>query len=191
MSAGQPILLASASPRRRELFTRLGLPFEVMPAEAEPAADPLAPPEDAVLAVARAKAREVAGRCPGRVVVGADTVVCAHGRLLGKPRSAADAAAMLRGLQGAWHRVLTAVWVCAPGREDGFTDQTAVQFYPMGEAEIAAYVATGEPMDKAGAYGIQGAGMRYIRGIVGDYYTVMGLPAARLMRFLPPFLAGT
>lgn len=185
------IILASASPRRQELFTRLGLPFEVVPARMEPAADPLAPPEDAVLAVARAKAREVAARYPDRVVVGADTVVCAGGRLLGKPRDAAEAAAMLGQLQGAWHRVLTAVWVCAPGREDGFTDQTAVQFYPMDKAAIAAYIATGEPMDKAGAYGIQGVGMRYIRGIIGDYYTVMGLPAARLMRFLPPFFSGT
>ena len=94
---------------------------------------------------------------------------------------------MLRRLQGASHTVVTGVWVCARGRADGFAEEARVTFYPMDDAEIADYIATGEPMDKAGAYGIQGFGMRYIRGMEGDFYTVMGLPGARLRRFLQSF----
>ena len=124
---------------------------------------------------------------PQEVVLGADTVVAlptpAGERRLGKPQNAEEAAAMLRQLSGQSHRVLTAVWLCTPEGGCGFCDAAAVQFYPMTEAEIAAYVATGEPLDKAGAYAIQGQGMRFVRGIEGDFYTVMGLPAAKLWHF--------
>ena len=187
-----PLILASASPRREEILERLGLSFAVDPARRELPPDPSLPAGQAVLAVARGKAEEVAERHPGTVVLGADTAVCLEGTLLGKPRDERHARAMLTALQGREHQVLTAVWVCAPpapGRpaSGGFVSRARVRFYPMSGREIGEYIATGEPMDKAGAYGIQGFGMRYIRGISGDYYTVMGLPGARVRRFLRLF----
>ena len=187
-----PLILASASPRRKEILERLGLSFAVDPARRELPPDPSLPAGQAVLAVARGKAEEVAERHPGTVVLGADTAVCLEGTLLGKPRDERHARAMLTALQGREHQVLTAVWVCAPpvpGRpaSGGFVSRARVRFYPMSGREIGEYIATGEPMDKAGAYGIQGFGMRYIRDISGDYYTVMGLPGARVRRFLRLF----
>ena len=184
-------ILASASPRRQELCQRLGIPVTVIPAQSETAPDPALPPETAVRRVAQDKAREVFAAHPDAAVLGADTVVAVPEgdaeRLLGKPRDAEQAAAMLRRLQGTTHRVLTGVCLCGPFGEESFTAAASVTFYPMTEAEIAAYVATGEPMDKAGAYGIQGFGMRYIEGIDGDYYTVMGLPAARCWQLFEKF----
>ncbi len=187
-----PLILASASPRRKEILERLGLSFAVDPARRELPPDPSLPAGQAVLAVARGKAEEVAERHPGTVVLGADTAVCLEGTLLGKPRDDRHARAMLTALHGREHQVLTAVWVCAPpvpGRpaSGGFVSRARVRFYPMSGREIGEYIATGEPMDKAGAYGIQGFGMRYIRDISGDYYTVMGLPGARVRRFLRLF----
>ena len=182
-----PLILASASPRRREILALLGLPFEAVPAENEPAVDPLLPLDQAVCAVARGKAAEVAARFPGRVVLGADTVVSVDGLTLGKPRDEADARRMLRLLQGRSHEVYTGVWVLGPGYPSagyGFADRARVCFFPLSAREIDEYVATREPMDKAGAYGIQGRGLRNIRGIEGDFYTVMGLPGGRLWRFL-------
>lgn len=185
------IVLASASPRRREICDLLGLSYDVMPATGEEDLDPSLPLDEAVTRVARAKAEEVAARNPGRLVLGADTVVTVDGRRLGKPGDAREAAAMLRLLQGRWHRVITGVWVCSPQGNDGFVAGTDVAFYPMGEEEIAAYIATGEPMDKAGGYAIQGTGMRFIREIRGDFYTVMGLPGAKLWHFLQKFCGQT
>ena len=191
-----PLILASASPRRKEILERLGLSFAVDPARSEAPPDPSLPVERAVLAVARGKAEEVADRHPGCIVLGADTAGWLRGfpegPLLGKPRDAGHAHAMLSALQGQEHEVLTAVWVCAPPKAHrpaagGFLSRARVCFYPMTDGEIDRYIATGEPMDKAGAYGIQGAGLRYIRGIRGDYYTVMGLPGARASRFLRLF----
>lgn len=182
-----PLILASASPRRREILALLGLPFEAVPAENELAVDPLLPLDQAVCAVARGKAAEVAARFPGRVVLGADTVVSVDGLTLGKPRDEADARRMLRLLQGRSHEVYTGVWVFGPGYPSagyGFADRARVCFFPLSAREIDEYVATREPMDKAGAYGIQGRGLRNIRGIEGDFYTVMGLPGGRLWRFL-------
>lgn len=186
------IILASASPRRREICDLLGLTFEVCPAAAELPFDPALSPEDNALAVARAKAREIAAKRGTAVpVLGADTSVILdtpHGSAaLGKPADEADAARMLAALQGRSHRVLTGVWVCSADREDGFVSAATVRFAPMTDEEIAAYVATGEPMDKAGAYAVQGKALRYIDGIDGDFYTVMGLPAASLWRFLQGF----
>lgn len=177
------LILASASPRRQEILSRLGLTFQVIPAQSEPTPDPSLSPKQAVLRIARAKAEEVAARFPTALTLGADTVVALPTEtgetLLGKPHSKEEAAAMLRRLQGTEHRVLTGVWLAGPADSGGFVETTRVSFFPMTEADIADYVATGEPLDKAGAYGIQGFGMRYIRSIAGDYYTVMGLPAAR------------
>ena len=178
-----PLLLASASPRRKEILTLLDIPFEVCPAVRESAPAGL-PPAERVQALARCKAEEVAAAHPNRLVVGADTMVVLDGRALGKPRDEAEAVEMLLSLQGKTHMVMTGVWVCSPGKCGGFVDAAEVTFYPMTREEAAAYAATGEPLDKAGAYGIQGRGMRFIRGIRGDFYTVMGLPGARLARFL-------
>lgn len=180
----QPLLLASASPRRREILGMLELSFEAVPAKNEALIDPSLPIDEAVRLVARGKAEEVAASHPERVVIGADTVVAIDGKILGKPKDKTQAHEMLKTLQGRTHEVYTGVWVCSPGGCRGFTDRAEVEFYPMNDEEIDAYIATGEPMDKAGAYGIQGKGMRNIRGIRGDFYTVMGLPGARLWRFL-------
>lgn len=184
-----PYILASGSPRRQEICRMADIPVEVCPApdSAEPPLPPDLSPEQAAIAVARAKAEAVAADHPDRIVIGADTSVWVDGDVLGKPADEAEAAAMLWRLQGRAHRVITAVWVCAPQRADGFADTAEVVFYPMTEREIAGYVATGEPMDKAGAYGVQGRGMRYIRELHGDFYTVMGLSGAKLCRFLRGF----
>ena len=183
----EQLILASASPRRREILTLLGLSFEVIPAKAEETISHSLPLDKAIERVARSKAEEVAALHPDRVVIGADTVVTVDGHVLGKPRDAEQACAMLRQLQGRQHEVITGVWVCCPEPSEcqGFAERAWVEFYPMTQGEIADYVATGEPLDKAGAYGIQGMGLRYIRGIKGDFYTVMGLPASRLWH-LPP-----
>ena len=183
----EPLVLASGSPRRREILTLLGIPFEVCPASSEEAVDPRLPLDEAVAAVAAGKAREIAAAYPGRTVLAADTVVVLGDQLLGKPRDEADARRMLRSLQGCDHEVLTGVWLFGPAlpvQGRGFTDRAKVSFYPMDDGEIDDYIATGEPMDKAGSYGIQGRGLRFVRGVCGDFYTVMGLPAARLWRFL-------
>lgn len=182
------LILASASPRRQEICERMGLSFAVIPAENEPTPDASLSAEEAVLLVAQSKAREVAQKHPKATVLGADTAVVIttpQGEtLLGKPQNKEHAAEMLRQIQGTSHRVITAVWVCSPLGEEGFAEQTEVVFDAMTEEDIAAYIATNEPMDKAGSYGIQGFGMRYIREIRGDYYTVMGLPAAKTWRLL-------
>lgn len=178
------LILASASPRRREILDRLGITYTVCPAQNEAEADPSLTAEEAILQVARSKAEDVAKEHPRECVLGADTAVVIDGVILGKPQSEEDAKAMLRRLSGRTHHVITAVWVCGDGFDRGFADVAEVEFYPMSEKDIDDYVATKEPMDKAGSYGIQGFGARYIRGMNGDFYTVMGLPAGRLYRFL-------
>ena len=183
----QKVILASGSPRRREILELAGVPFEVFPADGEQAPAGLSP-QDYALALAKSKADAVAARFPDRVVLGADTVVVRDQTVLGKPRDEQDAVDMLLSLQGRTHQVITAVFVCAPQGREGFAAETAVEFYPMTRAEAQAYVATGEPMDKAGSYAIQGYGMRFIRRIEGDFYTVMGLPGAATRRFLEKFL---
>lgn len=178
------IVLASASPRRREILDLLGIGYTVCPAGTEPDADPSLTAEEAILRVARGKAEEVAVQYPSEIVLGADTAVVVDDEILGKPRDTEEAKAMLRRLSGRTHRVITGVWVCGKGFNNGFADVAKVEFYPLTEQEIEEYVASGEPMDKAGAYAVQGKGMRYIRGLHGDFYTVMGLPGGRLYRFL-------
>lgn len=186
------IVLASASPRRREILTLGGVPFDVCPAADESAPTGLSP-EELVRALARCKAAQIAVNYADRVTLGADTMVVLDGKTLGKPTSAEHAVEMLMKLQGREHQVMTGVWCIRTNKEriavkeDGFTDIARVKFYPMTREEAEEYVATGEPMDKAGAYGIQGYGMRFVEGIQGDFYTVMGLPAGRLLRFLRDF----
>ncbi len=180
-------VLASKSPRRRELLGQLlgDLPFSVDPASGtEPAAAGLSP-QAAVIRIARAKAEEVAVRHDGgTVVIAADTLVYLDGTPLGKPRDEDDAKAMLRALSGRTHEVLTGVSVSLDGR---FLDRcavTQVTFRTLIEEEIARYIATGEPMDKAGAYGIQGRAGVMIKSICGDYYNVVGLPLCMLWEML-------
>jgi septum formation protein len=121
------------------------------------------------------------------VVLGADTIVVRDLDVLGKPRDDKDAVEMLLSLAGREHQVMTGVWVCSPQKCDGFTDVATVRFFPFTREEAEEYVRTGEPKDKAGSYGIQGLGMRFVEGINGDFYTVMGLPGGRLRRFLLEF----
>ena len=177
----QPIILASGSPRRAELLERVGVSFEVFPASSEKCPDGL-PPAERVLALSRGKCEEVAAHFPGRTVVGADTMVVLDDEALGKPKNRDDAVEMLLRLSGRTHRVMTGVWVISPAGAEGFVDTAEVEFYPLTRAEAERYADTGEPLDKAGAYGIQGLGMRFVKGIRGDYYNVMGLPVARLLR---------
>lgn len=180
------IVLASGSPRRRELLTGLGLSFEVDPPvlEEDPWSSDEAPDSYAGR-VSAAKATEVAERCPDALVLAADTIVVLEADVLGKPADAAEARAMLARLSGREHAVHTGVTVIAPGgpRTTG-TELTQVRFRTLQTEEIDAYVATGEPLDKAGAYGIQGFGATLVEGVRGCYFNVMGLPVVRLLALL-------
>lgn len=180
-----PVVLASASPRRRQLLERIGLRPEVVPAELDETALPNEDAVNHVSRLARAKGKSVSDRCPGALVVAGDTVVVLDGEILTKPEGAADALAMLLRLQGREHRVETGVAVVAPdGRIASEVVGADVRFRPFGRATAEAYVATGEPMDKAGSYGIQGYGSVLVDGITGDYFAVMGLPVAALVRLM-------
>ena len=180
------IVLASASPRRRELLQTAGVEFTVCVSDAEERIPPGTPPHEAVMLLAKQKALAVAKDRPNDLVIGADTVVVYDGAILGKPADEADAARMLRMLSGRTHTVYTGVCLVSAGSAETFFEQTQVTFYPLTDDEIAAYIATGEPMDKAGAYGIQGRGCTLVRGICGDYFNVVGLPVAALCRRLKP-----
>jgi septum formation protein len=182
------IVLASVSPRRYELLRSLGLEVEVLASGYhEPEIANVTPAELARLH-ARAKLRAVLAQGPHRQapVVAADTVVDLDGRALGKPRDGAEAAVMLRLLSGREHRVHTAFALALPGGCEPVEDSATarVRFYPLGDDEIADYVATGEPLDKAGGYGIQGRAAALVESIDGDFYTVMGFPLARFVRTL-------
>ena len=192
------VILGSASPRRAALLQQLGIPFEqiVSPTEELTWADE--PPQQHVVESARRKAESVAellrARAPGSetaeggvdtVVIGADTVVCLGDRVLGKPADAADAAAMLRSLSGRTHWVYTGVaLIRLGGHQASDSVGASVTMRPLSEHDIDGYVATGEPLDKAGAYGIQGRGARFIERVEGCYYTVVGLPLARVSAML-------
>lgn len=178
------IILASTSPRRQELLGMLVERFEVVPSGADESLPWGTPPADAVRLLALRKAREVAGRCPGALVIGADTVVDLDGKILGKPAGEREAVQMLLALSGRRHRVHTGIALVGGDGERADTVTTEVAFAPVTEAEARWYAATGEPLDKAGAYGIQGLGSRFITGIDGDFYTVMGLPVRRLYELL-------
>ncbi len=175
------MILASASPRRRELLGLITEDFKIIPAKGEENIPAGTAPKDAVKLLAAQKAEEIYSASRGEVIIAADTVVAVGGEILGKPRDEKHAAEMLGTLSGRRHSVFTGVCVIfSDGSREVFAEETAVDFYPLSEREIADYVATGEPMDKAGAYGIQGRGALLVKGIVGDYYNVMGLPVGRL-----------
>ncbi len=170
------IVLASGSPRRTQLLTMLGIAHEVDPAHVDETALPGEAPVAMAARLARTKALEVATRHPGRDVLAADTVVVLDGRILGKPASPADAERMLGRLAGREHRVVTAVAVARDGRVWERYDETSVWFRPLDDETIRTYVATGEPLDKAGAYGLQGLGAVLVERIAGDCFGVIGLP---------------
>ena len=186
------LILASASPRRKELLGLFRIPFEIRVADIDETMDPQKAPFDEVARVSRLKAAATP-RKDTDVVVAADTIVVCEGRVLGKPRSEAEAAAMLRLLSGRDHQVMTGVTVIRDGRVQTFTEVTDIHFRELSDGEIDRYVATGEPMDKAGAYGIQGGAALFCTRMVGDYYNVMGLPVCRLglvLREMAPDLMG-
>ena len=174
------LILASASPRRRELLAQAGFTFEVRPADVDESVRPGEDPTAYVTRLAREKAQAMfnAAGDPAAVVLGADTTVTLDGHILGKPEDAADAARMLRLLSGRVHQVVTGVAVVTTQGVEAAAEVTAVSFAAMSEADITAYVATGEPMDKAGAYGIQGMAAKWIPRVEGCYFNVVGLPLA-------------
>ncbi|MCM1054680.1 MAG: Maf family protein [Bacteroides sp.] len=179
------LILASGSPRRRELLKLIREDFEVIPADCAEDLDTALDPAEAVKALAVRKAEHISAKYPDKAVIGADTMVFYGNTPLGKPKDAADAAGMLSLLSGKKHTVITAVAAAVGGRTRlSFSQETRVEFYPLSESEIREYIKTGEPMDKAGAYGIQEKGALLVKGIEGDYYTVMGLPVAELYRRL-------
>ncbi len=175
------IILASGSPRRKELLEQIGVKFEIQKAEGEERITSVVP-EEVVKELSMQKAEEVAWRCDGDLIIGADTVVAVKGQILGKPKDKEDALRMLRLLQGTEHQVITGVTVLLKetGKMVSFAEVTKVHVYPMTEEQMERYIDTGEPMDKAGAYGIQGKFAAYVSGIEGDYNNVVGLPVGRL-----------
>ena len=175
------IVLASQSPRRRELLERLGLPFRTLVPDIDERMDRPLPPAELVAVISAEKARAAQALAgPEAIVIAADTVVALDGAVLGKPAGGADAARMLSALAGRTHHVYTGLTVLRGERVRTVSEETAVTFRTLTEREITAYVRTGEPLDKAGAYGIQGYGALLVEGIRGDYYNVMGLPVCRL-----------
>ena len=181
------ILLASQSPRRQELMRLTGYPFTVCISEVDETVDLTLPLEVAIEDIAARKASAVSHQYPENIVIGADTIVTIDGKILGKPVDPEDACRILLRLSGRTHRVVTGVCIRSLSREIRFHESTEVTFYPITEDEIRRYVATGEPMDKAGAYGIQGLGALFVRGISGDYHSVVGFPVARVYRELRGF----
>jgi septum formation protein len=178
------LILASSSPRRAALLRAAGIPFKVVPTDVDETVLKLEPPGDHVRRLSREKAAAAFAAHPDAVVLGADTIVTVGGEIMGKPRDAADAIRMLRLLSGREHEVLTGVALVAKRGIVVEVARTRVWVNPLSEVEIADYVATGEPLDKAGAYGIQGLGARFIDRIQGSYSNVVGLPVALVYRLL-------
>lgn len=177
------LILASASPRRKELLNLFHIPFAIRAADIDETMDLAKPPFEEVGRVSALKALAVP-REEGDIVIAADTIVVCEGKVLGKPRSGAEAVRMLTALSGRDHQVMTGCTVLAGQRQETFTEVTDLHFRPLSRKEIEKYVATGEPMDKAGSYGIQGGAALFCERMVGDYYNVMGLPVCRLYETL-------
>jgi len=178
------LVLASSSPRRAELLRNAGILFTLCSVDVPEVRRPQEWPEDFVRRVAEEKARAAFAHHPGKFVLAADTVVIVEGQVLGKPADAQDAGRMLRLLSGGSHLVTTGVCLRGPGVEDSRAETTTVSFSPLSDAEIAEYVTTGEPMDKAGAYAIQGIASRWVTHLGGCYFNVMGLPVPLVYRML-------
>lgn len=179
-----PVVLASSSPRRRELLALIGIPHSVYPANVDETYLEGELPREHAERLARAKAAKVASLERDSVVIGADTIVVVDDTVLGKPRDQTDAARMLAMLSGRTHLVITAVAVARGDEIVSDMEVVSVTFRDLNSIEIASYISTGEPMDKAGAYGIQGFGATIVRRVEGDYFAVMGLPLLRLVTLL-------
>lgn len=178
------LILASQSPRRRELIGNILSDFSVIVSHVQERLPEGIRPEEVPVYLAQIKAQAVAAEHPDDVVIGADTVVILDAEVLGKPRDKDDAVRMLRALSGKTHTVITGCAILQGGNATTFSELTRVEFYPLSDREILEYIATGEPFDKAGAYGIQGKGSVLVKRIEGDFFNVMGLPVARLKREL-------
>lgn len=176
------IILASSSPRRKELLTTAGVEFEIHVREVDESIPVGTLPADAAVMTATKKAKAVAGDFADCIVIGADTIVVCDDKILGKPENSADAARMLRMLSGREHEVITGVCLIKGEEMRSFAKISKVKFYELSDDEINAYVATNEPNDKAGAYGIQGLGCTLVEGIEGDYFNIVGLPVASVVR---------
>ena len=181
------IILASASPRRKELLSLAGVEFTVKVADVDEVIPENASPDEVVMSLAMQKAQAVAKENADSIVIGSDTVVALDGVILGKPKNEENAAEMLRTLSGRSHTVYTGVAIIHGEKTKVFCEATEVVFNELSEEEILRYVATKEPMDKAGAYGIQGKGCVLVEKIVGDYFNVVGLPVSKLYRELRDF----
>lgn len=185
------LILASASPRRKELLEKIGLPFTVQPAKGEERITQKSP-ADVVMELSRQKAEEIAAaQTEDCIIIGADTVVARGEKIMGKPKDAADAKQMLRSIADDCHQVYTGVTLIRTGaypQSVTFQEKTDVCLYPISDAELDAYIASGDPMDKAGAYGIQGDFAIYVKRIAGDYYNVVGLPIGRVYQELKRML---
>ena len=177
------LILASQSPRRKELMGLFSIPFVIRAADIDETMDPHKPACQEVARVSRAKALATP-HTPEDVVIAADTIVVCNGEVLGKPRDEADAYRMLRLLSGRDHQVMTGMTVLRGDREVVHTEITDIHFRELSDAEIYRYIRTGEPMDKAGSYGIQGGAALFAEKMAGDYYNVMGLPVCRLGQIL-------
>lgn len=181
------LILASGSPRRKELLTRVCLSFEIFASHVDERFNPLQTPAEAVQTFALRKARNVAKRFSDAVVLGADTVVSIDSSILGKPHNAQRAKEMLRRLSGRTHTVYTGTAIVSAERTYSFYSATDVLFWDLTETEIEEYISTGEPFDKAGGYGIQGFGATLVKEIHGDYFTIVGLPISATVRALRDF----
>jgi septum formation protein len=186
---GRQIVLASASPRRRQLLRQIGLKFCVARSNFPEIIQPDIPPEEQVKTISREKARRVAVGYPDAIIIAADTLGAIDGRIIGKPADVPGARQMLRGLNGRCHRVITGYTVLDTRSQKSLTRavETLVYFRKLSLAEIESYLASGEPLDKAGAYGIQGLGAILVEKIEGDYFNVMGLPLSSLAKSLKAF----
>ena len=185
------LILASASPRRKELLEKIGLPFTVQPAKGEERITQKSPAA-VVMELSRQKAEEIAAAQTGDcIIIGADTVVARGDKIMGKPKDAADAKQMIRSIYDDCHQLYTGVTLIPTGalaQRVTFQEKTDVFLYPISDAELDAYIASGDPMDKAGAYGIQGDFAIYVKRIAGDYYNVVGLPIGRVYQELKRML---
>ena len=186
------LILASASPRRKELLEKIGLPFTIQPAKGEERITQKSPAA-VVMELSRQKAEEIAAAQTGEcIILGADTIVAKGEEIMGKPKDAADAKRMLKSIADDCHQVYTGVTLIRTGAHPQnvtFQEKTDVFLYPISDAELDAYIASGDPMDKAGAYGIQGDFAIHVKGIAGDYYNVVGLPIGRVYQELKRMLS--
>ncbi len=182
------VILASASPRRKELLKFIFDRFSVCPADVDETLPDGIDADEAPVYLSKIKARALCDENPDSLIIAADTVVIMDGVILGKPTDTADAARMLKSLSGRTHRVITGCTVGFGGRTHSFSAVSFVTFYPLSDTEISDYIATGDPMDKAGAYGIQSGAATFVEKIEGDYFNIVGLPVARLKREIENFI---